>query len=87
MEGKRKEASDETYKELKNLLPRLLKHQALEAEVKSNKTALADVNEKGQDIVKRNGGLVVFWGLISAWLGECFGWLVRWIVNGELVTG
>lgn len=45
-------ACDESYRDLSNLLPKLQKHQALEAELKTNKDRLDDVNKTGTGMVK-----------------------------------
>jgi len=45
-------ACDESYRDLSNLLPKLQKHQALEAELKANKERLDDINETGNTLVK-----------------------------------
>ena len=45
-------ACDESYRDLSNLLPKLQKHQALEAELKTNKDRLDDINKTGTGLVK-----------------------------------
>jgi len=45
-------ASDESYRDLNNLLPKLQKHQALEAELKSNKNRLDNINDTGNKFIK-----------------------------------
>lgn len=38
-------ATDESYRDLSNLLPKLQKHQAFEAELKANNKRLSDINK------------------------------------------
>ena len=45
-------ACDESYRDLTNLLPKLQKHQALEAELKSNKGRLDSINDTGNKMIK-----------------------------------
>ena len=45
MQDKYKMATDESYRDLTNLLPKLQKHQAFEAELKANNERLDHVNE------------------------------------------
>ena len=45
VKDKYKTATDESYRDLTNLLPKLQKHQAFEAELKANKEILGQVNE------------------------------------------
>lgn len=45
-------ACDESYRDLTNLLPKLQKHQALEAEVRANHVRLEDINNTGEGLVK-----------------------------------
>jgi DNA repair exonuclease SbcCD ATPase subunit len=44
-------ATDESYRDLTNLLPKLQKHQALEAEISKNKDRLKVLNETGSKMV------------------------------------
>jgi len=44
-------AVDESYRDLQNLLPKLQKHQALEAEINKNKVRLNHLNETGNKMV------------------------------------
>jgi spectrin beta len=45
VKDKYRTATDESYRDLTNLLPKLQKHQAFEAELKANKEILGQVNE------------------------------------------
>ena len=38
-------ATDESYRDLTNLLPKLQKHQAFEAELKANNDRLGEINQ------------------------------------------
>lgn len=55
IEEKYQFATDESYRDLTNLLPKLQKHQAFEAELKANSQRLADINKVGlaQDVSTR----------------------------------
>ncbi|KAK2186886.1 hypothetical protein NP493_185g03008 [Ridgeia piscesae] len=44
-------ATDESYRDLTNLLPKLKKHQAFEAELQANKRTLDAINKVGQQMV------------------------------------
>jgi len=46
-------ACDESYRDLSNLLPKLQKHQALEAELKTNKDRLLEINGVGDKLIKK----------------------------------
>lgn len=46
-------ATDESYRDLTNLLPKLQKHQALEAEIKTNKGRLDNINRTGKDLIRQ----------------------------------
>jgi len=44
-------AADESYRDLTNLLPKLQKHMALEAEITQNKTRLNSLNSTGNQMI------------------------------------
>lgn len=44
-------AVDESYRDLSNLLPKLQKHQALEAELNKNKVRLKVLNQTGDEMI------------------------------------
>ena len=44
-------AADESYRELTNLLPKLQKHMALEAEISQNKVRLNTLNRGGEQMI------------------------------------
>jgi len=44
-------AADESYRDLTNLLPKLQKHQALEAEITQNKVRLNALNRAGKQMI------------------------------------
>ena len=44
-------AADESYRDLTNLLPKLQKHMALEAEISQNKVRLNSLNEAGNQMI------------------------------------
>ena len=45
-------AADESYRDLTNLLPKLQKHMALEAEISQNKVRLNTLNDSGNQMMK-----------------------------------
>ena len=45
MEEKHQKAADESYRDLSNILAKLQKHQAFEAELKSNNDRLNNMNQ------------------------------------------
>ena len=45
-------AQDETYRDAKNIHSKWMRHQAFEAEVKSNKDRLDKLVDEGQEIIK-----------------------------------
>ena len=45
MKEKYKTATDESYRDLTNLLPKLKKHEAFEAELQANKRTLDSINK------------------------------------------
>ena len=47
MKEKHAQATDESYRDLTNLLPKLTKHEAFEAELSTNKDRLEVLNQVG----------------------------------------
>jgi len=45
-------AADESYRDLTNLLPKLQKHMALEAEISQNKVRLNTLNNSGEQMIR-----------------------------------
>ena len=45
-------AADESYRDLTNLLPKLQKHMALEAEISQNKVRLNTLNHAGEKMIR-----------------------------------
>ena len=45
-------AADESYRDLTNLLPKLQKHMALEAEISQNKVRLNTLNHAGEQMIR-----------------------------------
>ncbi|PVD25646.1 hypothetical protein C0Q70_13305 [Pomacea canaliculata] len=52
MKEKYKTATDESYRDLSNIVGKLQKHQAFEAELKANNDRLKDLNQTGQTLIK-----------------------------------